>query len=96
MASQNLLRQLHRLDKSSSRFHDQLCNALYREEYKQAMPDLQGDDLAELVDYLDEVRCCVTLSHLCSSQHRFSMFSILPIPVSGNVSANSENYVEPG
>ena len=65
MASQNLLQQLRHLDKSSSRFHDQLCNILYGKEYKQSVPNLRGDDLAELVDYLDAVRCCIALSRLC-------------------------------
>lgn len=51
-----ILQKLHRLDKSSSRFHDQLSNLLYGEEYRQCVPNLQGDDLLWFVDYLDRVR----------------------------------------
>ena len=65
MTSQNLLQQLHHLDKSSSGFHDQLCNILYGEEYKQSVSNLQGGNLVELVDCLDKVRRCGALSHLC-------------------------------
>ena len=50
------LQQLRRLDKSSSEFHDQLSNVLYGEEYQQCVPNIQGDDLVWLVDYLDKVR----------------------------------------
>ena len=50
------LQQLRRLNRSSSGFHDQLSKVLYGERYKQCVPDLQGDDLLWLVDYLDKVR----------------------------------------
>ena len=63
MTLHNLLQQLHRLDGSSSRFHDKLCNILYGEEYKKCVLNLQKNDLAWLVDYLDKVRCQVTLPH---------------------------------
>ena len=63
MTSQHLLQQLHRLDRFSSGFHDQVSNVLYGEEYKQCMPNLQGDDLVWLVDYLDNVRHHVSLLH---------------------------------
>ena len=55
------LQQLHRLDGSSSEFHDQLGNILYGEEYRRCAQDLQGDDLVWLVDYLDKVRRHVAL-----------------------------------
>ena len=51
-----VLQQLHRLDKSSSDFHDQLCKVLYEPEYVQCGQNLQGDDLAWLIDYLEQVR----------------------------------------
>jgi len=51
----NPLKQLRRLDRSSPKFHDQLSNVLYGEDYKQCVPNLQGDDLVWLVDYLDKV-----------------------------------------
>ena len=63
MTSQHPLQQLHHLDRFSSDFHDQVSNALYGEEYKQCVPNLQGDDLVWLVDYLDKVRRRVSLLH---------------------------------
>ena len=51
-----VLEQLRRLDKSLPGFHDQLSSILYGEEYQQCVPNLQGDDLVWLVDYLDKVR----------------------------------------
>jgi hypothetical protein len=51
-----VLQQLHRLDTSSSGFHDQLSNVLYGKEYRQCVPKLEGDDLVWFVDYLDGVR----------------------------------------
>ena len=61
------LEQLRRLDRSSSEFHDQLCNVFYGEEYQKCVPNLEGDDLVWLVDYLDGVRALLpspTLHHL--------------------------------
>ena len=57
------LQQLHRLDRSSPDFHDQLCNVLYGEEYVQRVPNFGGEDLVWLVDYLDKVRRHVNLIH---------------------------------
>ena len=96
MTSQNLLQQLRDLDESSPEYHDQLSNMIYGEEYKRCVGGLQGDDLVELVDYLDKVRCRVALLRLYLSQRRPSIFSIPPVPVPGNVYANSETYVAPG
>jgi len=56
MSSRSPLKQLRRLDKSSSKFHDRVSNILYGKEYMQWVPTIQGDDLVGLVDYLDEVR----------------------------------------
>jgi len=57
------LGQLHRLNRSSSNFQDQLSNVLYGEEYKQLVPALRGEDLVWLVDYLDKARRCTALPH---------------------------------
>jgi len=57
----NPLKQLRRLDNSSPKFHDQLSNILYGEDYKQCVPNLQGDNLVWLVDYLDKARRRVVL-----------------------------------
>jgi hypothetical protein len=55
------LQQLGRLNGSSPKFHDQLGDVLHGEEYKQCVPNLQGDDLAWLVDYLDKVCHLISL-----------------------------------
>jgi len=57
------LQQLHRLNRSSPDFHDKLCNVLYGEEYVQCVPNIEGEDLVWLVDYLDKVRRRVSLPH---------------------------------
>ena len=51
-----VLQQLDRFDRSSSEFHDQLCNVLYGREYKLCVQSLQHEDLVWLIDYLDKVR----------------------------------------
>jgi hypothetical protein len=61
MPSSPTLQRLDRLNRSSPYFHDQLCNVLYGKEYKQCVPNLQGEDLVWLVDYLDKVRRRVAL-----------------------------------
>ena len=96
MASQDLLQQLGRLDSSSSGFHDQLSNILYGEDYARYMPGLQGNDLAWLADFLDNVRRRVPLLPPSSSYHRRSVFLILLPPLTGSVCANSNTYVAPG
>ena len=58
-----ILQQLDSLDQSSPGFHDQLSNVLCGQEYTQSAPNLQGDDLVWLVDYLDNVRRCIALPH---------------------------------
>jgi hypothetical protein len=58
-----VLQQLDRLDRSSSRFEDQLRDVLYGEGYTRCALNLQGDDLVWLVDYMDNVRRWVTLLH---------------------------------
>ena len=60
MSSRGPLKELRCLDRSSSKFHDQVSNILYGEEYKLWVPTIQGDDLVGLVDYLDKVCCHVS------------------------------------
>jgi len=55
------LRQLRRLDRSSSEFYNQVCDVLYKEDYQNCVPNLQGDDSAWLVEYLNEVRHHISL-----------------------------------
>ena len=58
--SHPVLQQLHHLDRSSPDLNDQLSNVLYGEEYQKCVPNLQGEDLVWLVDYLDEVCCHIS------------------------------------
>ena len=64
MPAHNLLQPLRRLNRSSPGCCDQHSNILHGEEYKRCVPSLQDDDLAWLVDYLDEVRHRPPLSPL--------------------------------
>ena len=51
-----VLQQLHRLDKFSPGFYNQLYNLLGGDEYVQCMQNIQGDDVIWVVEYLDKVR----------------------------------------
>ena len=55
MSPSNPLKQLHDLDRASPQFHTHLSNFLRSKEYRSAVPSLQGEDLAWLVEYLDGV-----------------------------------------
>ena len=85
------LQRLHHLDRSSPDVHDRLCNVFYGREYSQCVPNLQGDDLVWLVDYIDKVRRRrITPPYSPLSQPRFSMVLIPPAPLSGSVYVNSK------
>lgn len=49
------LQVLHDLDRTSPQFHKQLSDLLRGDEYRNVVPDLQDDDTAWLVEYLDNV-----------------------------------------
>lgn len=91
--SSPVLRELQRLTYSSPNFHNKLRNALYGKEYKQCLPNLGDDDLAWLVEYLDNVRSYPTVSTLNSGYYRPSMSLNLRVSLSGNVYTNSEEFV---
>ena len=55
MSPSNLLQTLRDLDRTSARFHNQLIDLLRGNEYRDVIPTLEGEDLAWLVDYLDDV-----------------------------------------
>ena len=57
------LQKLRHLDRSSPEFHNQLSNALYGKEYQRCAQNLQHDDMAWLVDYLDKVYRPVVIPH---------------------------------
>ena len=96
MSLPSLLQQLHHLDRSLSSFHDRLSSILYGAEYRQDGPNLQGDDLVRLVDYLDKARRCIPLPTPHLSQCRLSIVSILPVSLSGSASTSSKAYAAIG
>ena len=51
----DVLTQLRGFDRASPQFHKDLSNFLRSEGYRNAVPSLQGEDLAWLVEYLDSV-----------------------------------------
>ena len=53
--------QLLQLDASSTEFPDQVSNKLYGQEYQQWVEGIQGDDVVQLIDWLDKVRYRVSL-----------------------------------
>ena len=55
MNPSDILNQLHDFDKASPQFHKHLSGFLRSKEYRSAVPSLQGEDLAWLVEYLDSV-----------------------------------------
>ena len=60
------------------------------------MPDLRGNELVWLADYLDKVCCHVAFFAPRFNCFRLSMSSISPVLLSESVSANSEEYAELG
>ena len=55
MNPSDILNQLHDFDKASLQFYKHLSDFLRSKEYRSAFPSLQGEDLAWLVEYLDNV-----------------------------------------
>ena len=55
MTPSNLLQKLRDLDRTSPGFHNQLADFLRGNEYQDAVPSLQGEDLVWFVNYLDKV-----------------------------------------
>ena len=55
MNQSDILNQLYDFDKASPQFHKHLSNFLRSEGYRSAVPTLQGEYLAWLVEYLDSV-----------------------------------------
>ena len=90
------LRKLHRLDRSSPEFSDQLSDTLYGEEYQRCVQSLRDGDLLWVVDYLDKVCYHMSFPTPHSSQRRCLAISNLRTPLPGNVYVSSEAYVAPG
>ena len=61
VALQDVLRRFKSFDKSSPQFPDQLMDLLSGEEYKSRVTRFQDEEVAWIVDYLDNVCVCVAL-----------------------------------
>lgn len=57
------LQNLRNLDRASPRFHNQLSDFLREDEYRAAIPNLRGEGLTWLVEYLDSVSLRPIFSH---------------------------------
>lgn len=55
MSPPGVLEQLRGFDRASPEFHKHLNNFLRSEGYRGAVPNLQGEDLEWVVEYLDSV-----------------------------------------
>jgi hypothetical protein len=55
MSPSNPLQTLNDLDRTSPHFHNQLIDLLRGNEYRDAVPTLEGGGLTWLVNYLDNV-----------------------------------------
>ena len=63
MTPSDPLRTLRDLDRTSPHFRNQLIDFLRGNEYRHVAPSLQGEDLAWLVNYLDDVSICIVFPH---------------------------------
>jgi len=63
MILHNHLQPLHDLDKASPQFHKKLVEFLRGNEYQDVVPILQREDLAWLVEYLDNVSLRAIFAH---------------------------------
>ena len=84
MTPSNLLQKLRDLDRTSPDFHNQLTDFLRGNEYRDAAPSLQGEDLVWFVNYLDNVSL-LTISlrstlTLCTGPLRYLQSQHHPIP----------------
>ena len=90
------LRRLSDLDETSPQFLNQLSEFLRGNECRNAVPNLQNEDLVWLVEYLDSVGLQITFPLCAQPQGRFS-----PVIQTSRTShfrnpyMNSEEYVAP-
>ena len=88
------LQQLRDLDPSSPQFHEQLNSCLRGSEYRNAVLNLQGEDLSWVVEYLHNVSLQIASPLRAQHRRRFSsVFPIIQTPRSGNACTNSKRYV---
>jgi len=62
MTRLNPLQQLYDLDTASPQFHEQLSSCLRGSEFRGAAQNLRGEDLTQLVEYLDRRVSLQTIS----------------------------------
>ena len=60
MVTKDPLQQFRGLDRASPHFYEHLSNVLRGNEYQNILPKLQSEDLAWLVEYLDDVSLQIT------------------------------------
>ena len=63
MVTKDPLQQFRGLDRASPHFYEHLSNVLRGNEYQNILPKLQSEDLAWLVEYLDDVSLQITFLH---------------------------------
>ena len=86
-------KQLHRLDRSSSDFPSLLTNIFREKEYRDCVANLQDDDSAWFIGYLDNVSPSFTSIVTAQVRCRPSTFSRQQAQRSGRVYENSGRYV---
>lgn len=87
MTQTEVLQQFKQLDRSSPNFPDQLTNLLYKQEYKESIPNLQNEEVIWLVNYLDDVclyfpcpsPCSASIGSRISSSQSFQ-FRVPKVP----------------
>ena len=88
------LQQLYDLDTASPKFLKQLSELLRGNEYRNAVPNLQNEDLVWLVEYLDNVSPQIIFPLYAQHRGRFSpVIQTLGTSHFRNPYTNSEGYV---
>ena len=80
------LQKLHNLDKTSPQFYQEINEFIRGKDYREAVPNLQGEGLTWLVDYLDGVSLQTVFPRIAPNigvgyrRHLKSSRSRLPVP----------------
>ena len=96
MSARDPLERLSVLEISSADFPDQIAKLLCGEEYRQRVPTLQGEALAWLVEFLDDVRFRILYPPFTEYHHRPSTISVRPTTLSQAASSSSDGSVALG
>jgi len=68
MSASRVLQRLYSLDTSSPDISRLICDLIRHDEEEKYLSSLQGSELAQLIDFLDEVRTPLPASHLVTNQ----------------------------